>query len=172
IEAVGGHLGSDAGNNSFSISIEVTQPDLRLGAELLCDVRLNGAMPEKAIAREKEVQIAGIREEEEQMTTVARNILRAALFGPHPYALRVKGTPESVTRLSQADLLAFRDRYLVAKNGVLSVFGSVRAAEVKEMFEQLLAGMPSGELALSEVMAPPTLAATKAVEETKVKTQG
>jgi len=117
------------------------------------------------------VQIAGIREEEEQMTTVARNILRAAIFGPHPYALRVKGTPESVTRLSQADLLAFRDRYLVAKNGVLSVFGSVRAAEVKEMFEQLLAAMPSGELTLSEVLPPPTLAAIKAVEETKVKTQ-
>ena len=171
IEAVGGHLGSDAGNNSFSISIEVTQPDLRLGAELLCDVLLNATMPEKAIAREKEVQIAGIREEEEQMTTVARNILRAAIFGPHPYALRVKGTPESVTRLSQADLLAFRDRYLVAKNGVLSVFGSVRAAEVKEMFEQLLAAMPSGELTLSEVLPPPTLAAIKAVEETKVKTQ-
>ena len=31
IEAVGGSLGSDAGNNSFSISLDVTQPDLRLG---------------------------------------------------------------------------------------------------------------------------------------------
>ena len=107
IEAVGGHLGSDAGNNSFSISLEVTQPDLRLGAELLCDVLLNATMPEKAIAREKEVQLAGIRDEEEQMTTVARNILRAALFGPHPYALRVKGTPESVTRLTQKRLACF-----------------------------------------------------------------
>src|SRR5262249_16065033 len=101
-----------------------------------------------------------------------RNILRAALFGPHPYALRVKGTADSVTRLSQKDLLAFRDRYLVAKNGVLSVFGSVRAAEVKEMFEQMLAAMPSGELALSHVVPPATVSATKAIEETKEITQG
>ena len=66
-------------------------------------------MPEKAVAREKEVQLAGIRDDEEQLTTVARNILRAALFGQHPYALRAKGTPESIAQLTQKDLLAFRD---------------------------------------------------------------
>ena len=172
IEAVGGNLGSDAGNNSFSISLEVTQPDLRLGAEVLCDVLLNATMPEKAIARGKEVQLAGIRDEEEQLTTVARNILRAALFGPHPYALRVKGTPETVAQLTQKDLLAFRDRYLVAKNGVISVFGNVHAAEVKQMFEQMLAALTPGELALTQAAPPPLLTETSAVEKTKEKTQG
>ena len=69
-----GHLGSDAGNNSFSVSLELTQPDLGLGAELLCDSLLNATMPEKAVAREKEVQLAGIREEDEHLTMVARNM--------------------------------------------------------------------------------------------------
>ena len=114
----------------------MTQPDLNLGAELLCDVLLNATMPEKAVAREKEVQLAGIRDEEEQLTTVARNILRNALFGAHPYALRVKGSPEAVRQLTQRDLLEFRDRYLVAKNGVLSVFGNVSAAEVKRCLDK------------------------------------
>ena len=83
-------------------------------------------MPEKAVAREKEVQIAGIKEEEEQLTTVARNILREALFPDHPYALRGKGSAESVAKLTPKELLEFRDRYLVAKNGVISVFGNVK----------------------------------------------
>ena len=52
----------------------MTRPDLRLGAELLCDLLLNATMPEKSVAREKEVQLAGIRDDEEQLTTVARNI--------------------------------------------------------------------------------------------------
>ena len=133
IEAVGGSIGSDAGNNSFSVSLEVTQPDLKLGADLLADVLLNATMPEKAIAREKEVQLAGIKEDEEQLTTVARNILREALFRDHPYALRAKGSPESVAHLTQKDLLDFRDRYLVAKNGVIAVFGNVKADEVKQI---------------------------------------
>jgi zinc protease len=172
IEAVGGNLGSDAGNNSFSISLDVTRPDLRLGTELLCDVLLHATLPEQAIAREKKVQLAAIRDEEEQLTTVARNILRAALFGPHPYALRVKGTAESVAQLTQEDLLAFRDCYLVAKNGVISVFGDVRAAEVKQMFEQMLGAMKPGELALTKATPSPALTETIAVGAMKEKTQG
>jgi len=172
IEAVGGSIGSDAGNNSFSVSLDVTQPDFKLGAELLADVLLNATMPEKAIAREKEVQLAGIKEDEEQLTTVARNILREALFAGHPYALRGKGSAESVGRLSQKDLLAFRDRYLVARNGVISVFGNVQAAEAKQIFEQALSGMKSGQLALTDAPKPSPLAGTIPVESLKEKAQG
>src|SRR6185312_5666408 len=88
IEAVGGAIGSDAGNNTSSVSLHITRADLKLGVDILSDVLLNATMPEKAVAREKEVQIAGIKEEEEKLTTVARNIMREALFKSHPYALR------------------------------------------------------------------------------------
>jgi zinc protease len=172
IEAVGGSIGSDAGNNSFNISLEVTQPDLRLGAEILSDILLHASLPEKAIAREKEAQLAGIRADEEQLTTVARNLLRQTLFPQHPYALRAKGTPASVTSLTQADLRAFRDRLLTGNNGVISIFGNVRAEEVKEIFEQTLAAMPAGELALTNAAPPPVLSKTLAVEEQKNKAQG
>jgi zinc protease len=172
IEAVGGSIGSEAGNNSFSVSLDVTQPDLRLGAELLADVLLNATMPEKAVAREKEVQLAGIKEDEEQLTTVARNILREELFPQHPYALRGKGSVESVSRLTQQDLLNFRDRYLVAKNGVISVFGNVAAAEVKQIFEETLAGMKAGNLALTDPPKPSPLTKSSTVENLKDKAQG
>jgi zinc protease len=172
IEAVGGSIGSDAGNNSFSVSLDVTQPDFKLGAELLSDVLLNATMPEKDIAREKEVQLAGIREEEEQLTTVARNILREALFAGHPYALRSKGSAQSVANLTQKDLLEFRDRYLVARNGVISVFGNVKAAEVKQIFEEALSAMKAGQLALTDPPKPAPLTKTIQVGKLKDKAQG
>jgi zinc protease len=172
LEAVGGSMGSDAGNNSFSVAIDVTQPDLKLGAELLSDILLNATMPENAIAREKEVQLAGIKEDEEQLTTVARNILREALFRDHPYALRGKGSAESVVALGQQDLLGFRDRYVVGKNGVISVFGNVKATEVKEIFEKALASLRPGSLALTDAAPPAPLAKTIAVENLKDKAQG
>jgi zinc protease len=172
IEAVGGSIGSDAGNNSFSVALDVTQPDLKLGIEILSDILLNATMPESAVAREKEVQLAGIKEDEEQLTTVARNILREALFREHPYALRGKGSVESVTKLTQKDLRDFRDRYLVAKNGVLSVFGNVKAAEVRDLFEQALGDMRSGELAHTRPPQPLPLDTTVTVESLKEKAQG
>ena len=172
IEAVGGNIGSDAGNNSFSITLDVTEPDLKLGAELLSDVLLNATMPPEAVAREKEVQLAGIKDDEEQLTTVARNILREALFADHPYALRSRGSAESVAKLEQKDLLAFRDRYLVAKNGVISVFGNVKAGEVKQLFEEALATMKPGELTLTNIGASKPIQKTTEVESLKEKAQG
>src|SRR5436853_4608687 len=136
IEAVGGSISSDTGNNSFSVSVDVTKPDVKLGLDLLSDVLLNATMPEKAIAREKEIQIASIQQEEEQLTTVARNIMRQALFPQHPYALRTNGSINSVQRLTQKDLIDFRDRYVAAKNGVIFVFGDVKADETKQLVEQ------------------------------------
>ena len=172
IEAVGGHISSEASNNTFNISLEVTKPDVKLAVELLSDVLLNAIMPEKAITREKEIQIAAIKQEEEQLTTVARNILRQALFTQHPYALRANGSVDSVQRLTQKDLLEFRDRYVVAKNGVLFVFGDVKAAEVKQLFEQALGGMKPGALALTDAHPAAPLSKSESVESRKDKAQG
>jgi zinc protease len=171
IEAVGGSIGSNAGNNSFSVSADVTKPDLKLGLDLVSDVLLNATMLEKAVAREKEVQLAGIKEDEEQLTTVARNILREALFPHHPYALRGKGSPESVAHLSQKDLLAFRDRYLVAKNGVIAVFGNVKADEVKRLLEKDLGKMKPGQLTLTNPPQPLPLQKKETVEADRDKAQ-
>ncbi|HEY2139981.1 MAG TPA: pitrilysin family protein [Chthoniobacterales bacterium] len=172
IEAVGGGIGSDAGNNSLSVAVDVTQPDLRLGVEILADVLLNATMPETAVEREREVQLAGIKEDEEQLTTVARNILREALFRDHAYALRGKGSVDSVAKLTRKDLLAFRDRYLVARNGVISVFGNVKLTEVRELFEEALGKMKAGEVALTSAPQPPPLGQTVTVERLKEKAQG
>jgi zinc protease len=172
IEAIGGSIGSDAGNNSFSVAVDVTQPDLRLGVEILADVLLNAIMPEPAVERERQVQLAGIKEDEEHLTTVARNILRGALFRDHPYALRGKGSADSVETLTREQLLAFRDRYLVARNGVVSVFGSVTVAEVRELFEKTLGKMKPGKLALTDTPKPEPLPTTVTVESLKEKAQG
>ena len=172
IEAVGGSISSEAGNNSFAVSLDITKPDVKLGVELLSDVLLNATMPEEAIAREKEVQIAAIKQDEEQLTTVARNILRQALFTQHPYALRANGSVDSIQRLTRKDLLEFRDRYVVAKNGVIFVFGDVKAAEVKQLFEQALAGMKPGTLALTDAHPAGPLNKIETVESRKEKAQG
>ena len=172
IEAVGGSISSDAGNNSFSVSLDVMKPDVKLGVDLLSDVLLNATFPEKAVAREKEIQMAAIKQEEEQLTSVARDIMRQALFPQHPYALRSNGSVESVQKLTQKDLLEFRDRYVVAKNGVIYVFGDVKAAEVKQLVEQLLSNMKPGALALTDAKPSMPLGKPETVEKRKDKAQG
>jgi zinc protease len=171
IEAVGGSISSDAGNNSFSVSVDVMKPDLKLGVDLLSDVLLNATFPEKAIAREKEIQIAAIKQEEEQLTAVARDIMRQALFSQHPYALRSNGSVVAVQHLTQKELVDFRNRYVVAKNCVLYVFGDVKAAEVKQLVEQTLGSMKPGDLALTNAQPSTPLSKSETVQSLKDKAQ-
>jgi zinc protease len=171
IEEMGGAIGSDAGNNSLSVSARVMRPDLRAGLALLADVLLHSTLPEKAVAREKNAQLAAIKAEEEEVTSVARNLLRENLFGAHPYGLRGSGTPESVARLTRDDLAAFRDRHLVARNGVFAVFGDVRAAEVRELAEEALAALPCGAEAFADIVEPVPPEAPREVELIKEKEQ-
>src|ERR1051326_6563216 len=111
-------------------------------------------MPPEAVAREKEIQLAKIKDEDEKPTAVARNLLKRTLFLKHPLALRSEGTPESVAHLDCRELLAFRDRYIVARNGVIAVFGNVKARQVLELLEQKLGALPAGELALKHPPLP------------------
>ena len=171
IEAVGGSVGADAGNNSFSVSLEVMQPDLALGMDILADVLLNAALPATVVEREKIVQAAAIKSEDEHMTSLARNRLRAEMFGSHPYALRSSGSLESVARIDRAQLEAFKAQHVVARNGVLAVFGNVDAEEVRAEAERLFAALPVGEPALEKVPQPAPLAAAKFAEQFQDKEQ-
>ncbi len=166
IEGVGGSIAADGGNNSFSAAIEVMKPDLGLGLSVLSDVLLNPTFPEAEVELEKSTQIAGIKAEEEQITAVARNTTREKLFGQHPYALRGSGQIASVEKLTPKELQAFHDRYVTANNGVIAVFGDVKAEEVLKLVEKNFGALPKGELEIANPPQPaPLTAAVNAVEE-------
>ena len=171
LESLGGGIGCEAGNNSFSVSIRVMQPDLAAGLDVLADVLANPTFPEKAVAREKDAQLASIKAEEEEMTVVARNLMRRTLFAGHPYGLRSNGSVESVTALNRDRLEAFRRQFVVGRNGVLAVFGNVKAGEVKALVEKAFGILPAGEPGLAQPAPVPAFAEAKSVEEHKKKAQ-
>ena len=171
IESAGGGIGADSGYNSFNVSVEVMKPDLGLGLDLLADVVKNPAFPAAEVELEKKAQLAAIKAEDEQITAVARNTTREKLFGSHPYALRNLGSPASVAELTPQDLAAFHQEYVTAKNGVIAVFGDVKAEEVLKLVEKQLGSLPSGELALTSPQQPAALTAPVNTVEERDKQQ-
>lgn len=172
IEDVGGNISSDNGNNSFSVSVDVMKPDLALGLDLLADVLIHPSFPDREVALEKQGQLAGIKAEDEQPTSVARNLLRERLFGSHPYALRNAGSAEAVAALTPEMLREFHKEYAVAKNGVISVFGAVNAEEVRKLVEKDFASMPSGKLAFEKPPVPEAVSSVPPATANLDKQQG
>ena len=169
IEHVGGSIGAGAGNNSVSVSVEVMKDDFALGMQILSDVVNNATFPENEVALEKDSQLAAIKAEDDQITAVARNLLKPRLYGNHPYSLRGNGMPETVTNITSADLKAFRDRLVVGRNGVLSIFGAVNPKEALELANKDFGTLPAGEELLSKppVAAPLTQSVETSAERQK-----
>ncbi|MFA7345688.1 MAG: pitrilysin family protein [Terrimicrobiaceae bacterium] len=172
VENTGGGISSDSGNNSFGVSVDVLQPDLDKGLEILADVLLNPVFPEREVNLEKQSLLAGIKAEDEQPTAVGRNLVRGQLFGSHPYALRNAGSADSLPALTPERLRAFQKTYVTAKNGVVSVFGDVRAEQVKALVEKYFAPMPSGQLAFQNAPVPAPVTAGSPANAHLDKQQG
>jgi len=171
VEHVGGSIGAGAGNNTVSVSVEVMKDDFPLGMEVLADVVANATFPENEVALEKNSQIAAIKAEDDQITAVARNLLKPRLYGSHPYGLRVNGSPETVAKLSPGDLQDFRDRLVTGRNGVLSIFGAVDPKNALELATKDFGILPAGKRLLTNPPVATALAESVTASAERQKQQ-
>lgn len=172
IESVGGHMDSYGGNNSFGVNAEVLSSDFTTGLDLLADVLLNPTFPPDLLEREREVQIASIHSQRDNLLKSASNAMRRTLFGNIGYGLDTLGTEETVTRLQAADLKAFHQTLVAPNNCVLAIFGDVKATEVKAAVEKVFASCKANvtSSAISNRQSP-IGSSVQRVEETRDKKQ-
>ena len=171
IESVGGSLDNFGGNNSFGVSAEVLNSDFDTGLQLVADVLLNPVFPAPALEREREIQLAGIKSQRDQLLRSAGIGMRRALFGNVGYGLDTLGSEASVQALKVAQLQAFHQRLTVPNNCVLAIFGDVKAESVKAAVEKVFGKWPAGEAALTRLPASEPLKEIKRVTEIRDKKQ-
>ena len=151
IESVGGSLDSYGGNNSFGVNAEVMSADFATGLELVTDVILNPTFPTAQLEREREVQIAGIRSNKDELLKSAFKSMRRELFGETGYGLDTLGTEESLATIQPADVAAFHKTLTTPNNCVLAIYGDVKTADVKTAVEKAFAHWKSNDATSSEI---------------------
>ena len=171
IESVGGSIDSYGGNNSFGVNVEVLSSDFSMGIDLLADVILNSTFPGSALEREREVQIAGIRSQKDDLLKSASKAMRRTLFGESGYGLDPLGREESVQTIQVRDLRAFHQNLTVPGNCVLAIYGDIKPADVKAAVEKAFGGWKSRPTASPMTNQSPPLTAEKRVTETRDKKQ-
>jgi zinc protease len=171
IESVGGSIDSYGGNNSFGVNAEVMSGDFVVGLDLVADVLLKPTFPEQSFEREREVQLAGIRAQRDQLLQSASRAMRQALFGNRGYGLDALGSESSVENLKVADLKAFHERLARPENCVLAIFGDVQPNEVRAAVEKAFGIWTKGSGGVDILPAPAPLTEIKRATETRDKKQ-
>ena len=170
IESVGGSIDSYGGNNSFGVNVEVLSSDFTTGLDLLADVLLNPTFPADALEREREVQIANICAQKDDLLKSAGIAMRRAMFGNVGYGLDSLGTKETVSKFQASDLKSFHKKLTAPNNCVLAIYGDVKTVEVKAAVEKAFVNWKAGQK--SEVRSQKSeIHEVKRVEETRDKKQ-
>jgi len=144
IESVGGGIDSYGGNNSFGVNAEVMSSDFKTGLELVADVLLNPIFPVNELQRERDVQIAGIYAQKDDLLKSASLAMRRGLFGVGGYGLDSLGTEAAVRALQADHLKSFHERLVTPGNCVLAIYGDVKTDEVKAAVEKAFANWKPG----------------------------
>ena len=171
IESIGGSIDTYGGNNSFGVSAEVLSGDFDLGLDLFADVLLHPAFPAPALEREREVQLAAIRAQKDQVFQTGLRALRRTLFGDIGYGLDTSGVEASVNSVQVGDLNAFHQQWVAPRNCVIAIYGDIRPEQVKQAVERHFGTWPAAGAAPTIVASPRRVTAATRVNEVLDKKQ-
>lgn len=171
IESVGGSIDSYGGNNSLGVNAEVMSPDFNTGLNLVADVLLNPTFPAAALDLEKQMQLAAIKAQKDQVLQSGSRAMRRTLFGNTGYGLDINGSETSIPTIRMEDLRAFHRKLIVPNNCVLAIYGDVKTSDVKAAVEKVFGAWSKGEPVLTRLPDAPSLSQVRRVTEIRDKKQ-
>lgn len=142
IEEVGGTFYPFSGNNSLGVGIEVLPTNLDLAISTCVDAVLTPLFKSSTFATEQDAQLAALRQEQDDVVTLARKLLRRHFFGSHPLALDAQGDEKGVAALTPRDLAAMHRQLCVGPNMVVAIAGDFDPAAMARKLAPILRGIP------------------------------
>lgn len=145
VERLGGSFNEVCGNNTFGLAAEFLSEDASEAVAILREAVVEAAPTLERFQREREVQLAALREENDEVVDWARRTHRAQAFGDHPYAHDFYGTEDDLEALDLAAVLRWRERLMVSGNALLAISGQFDEATLLPALRELLDALPAGD---------------------------
>ncbi|MCX5715896.1 MAG: pitrilysin family protein [Candidatus Omnitrophica bacterium] len=146
IEGAGGALGSYSSSNSFGVSASGLSKDTDLILRLFTASLQDPLFGRDKIAREKNAIAGAITAIDDDIYRSGMRTLKYTLFRRHPYRFQSAGTPETLSRLSQADILDYYRRYYRPGNMVLVIAGDIDKRQMQDKITALLEKPDNGRV--------------------------
>jgi zinc protease len=154
IESLGGSLFGDSGYNSFRLGFSSLTEDFGQVLQQATEILAIPSFPEDAIEREKASQIAAIEADEAQSGVIARNVLRGAIYGDHPYAANPAGTKASVANVQRTDLIQLHEWLKTSSAWALGICGHFDEKKLWEELCETIGSLPQRPATYSFEMPP------------------
>lgn len=159
IESLGGSISSNAGWDGTSVSVNVKSDQVGPGLAILADVAQHPAFAQAELDRARTQAIDGIGVALKNPAQLAGFVADRAVYGGAAYGHLLSGTPESLARVSRADVAAAYGAAWRPDVATLILVGDLTPASGKALAERYFGSWrASGSAAANPPPAPGAVA--------------
>lgn len=144
------HAGIHQDSSYISLRSLTDPKFLKSALDILKQILSDPTFSVESFERVRKQILISLEEDLQQPAALAFNAFYAALYPNHPYGHPLAGDLLSLAKLTREDVVRFYKQYYTANNALLALVGDVSLAEARDMAEQLIAHLPTGD-------APPSL---------------
>lgn len=157
IDQIGATLNILVGWDSTDITISGPSASIEAMFDLLGRLLITPAFDPKELDDLKAERIEAVRKE--QSETGARTEAKAveSVYGSHPYGRPARGTADSISKITRADLLYYHGRFYLANNAAMVITGEATAEEVTRLARARLGAWKKGDLTPATFRPPEKL---------------
>jgi zinc protease len=154
IESVGGAIETDGSFERIMATASVLNKDVDLGLELLADLLIRPVFPQEFVDKEKQRTLAEIQSAQDRPQVVAGWAFNELVYQGHPLHRPSHGYPETVSKITRADLLNFHSQFFVPNNVLLSIVGDFRVPDLLPKIETFFGSWTSKAVAFPTYPSP------------------
>jgi zinc protease len=118
----------------------------------------------------REQFVTGVRQRKDSPDALLDYLADSIAFAGHPYALDPVGNEATLTRMTVADLKAYRTAQLVTSRMLLVVVGNVSRTRVEKLVRETIGRLPKGTYSWSLPAAPTELKGAHVIERKALPT--
>lgn len=158
-ESIGTQIGTSAGMDNSTVSMNLLTYHLDKGMELLSDVVQHPAFRPEDFDRRRKQRLLRIAQETDNVQSMALRVGPKLLFGDQPYGAAPSGTTDSVNSFTAADISSFYSGHYVPSDSALILSGDLTRAEAEKLAKQYFgnwSGTAAPAVSVPSAPAPPS----------------
>ncbi len=133
LDRYGAEYNAYTGKDLTGYFVKIESGRIDVAVDLLHDMLFHSKFDATEMKREKKVIIEEIKMYEENPIMHIEDLLEEAMFTGHVLGKNIAGTATSVTDMTRADVIHYRDRYYVPENMVLVMAGKVPGSAMAKL---------------------------------------
>ncbi len=171
VERMAGSLSGFSGYNSFGLSFTFLSQHFDEAMALLGEVIKHPSFDADETEKRRRSILASIRQQEDNLSSMAFKLFRKVLYEKHPYRMDTIGTLDSIKKITQKDLKEYYKRIAIPEHMVITIVGDVDLKQATTAVKKEFGTIQKIDFAHPEIPQEPPLQKTRKAEIYKEKEQ-